>query len=410
MIPPAIERRQNSPTENFRLTHHPTRRNADEPQRIFIVEDEAFIAMELEDRLRQSGYLVCGTAAQGELVAERVDMLKPDLVLLDIKLAGNVSGIEVARNLARLGNVPVVFLTAYSDAEYIARAAEYGAYGYLVKPFSENELHATIQLALAKHLVHDDLQQTNAELEERVRTKTQEREQALQRAKEADQAKTKILHNVHHELRTPLQQITGLTTLLRDMPVLKHDPEAAKWLEHLWHSSDALCQLVERVLDLKELDSTAFPLEMTSLSVWDVLDEAIHLVRPIATAAGITVNTKTPRDSKLRVTANRDRLRQALVNLLSNAVIYNRPLGSVHIDARATPDGVIISIADTGIGMTPEQVEKAFDTFARFVPKGRVIGGIGIGLTVAKQVVERMGGRIEVATEPRVGSTFSVIF
>ncbi|MEC4889044.1 MAG: response regulator [Nitrospira sp.] len=120
-------------------------------RRVLIVEDETLIAMELADRLERQYYTVCGLVARGEEVISRIEEFRPDLILMDINLAGALSGIETAAALRDLVDVPVVFLTAYSDAEAIERAAKTSPYGYLLKPFNESEVRATIEMALHRH-------------------------------------------------------------------------------------------------------------------------------------------------------------------------------------------------------------------------------------------------------------------
>jgi len=118
--------------------------------RVFVVEDEALIAMDLFERLTALGYEVCGTAAGGETAVQRIAELQPDIVLMDVGLAGSMDGVEAAQKLGECYDVPIVFLTAYSHPELIARASRTNSYGYLVKPFEERELHATLQVALAR--------------------------------------------------------------------------------------------------------------------------------------------------------------------------------------------------------------------------------------------------------------------
>lgn len=134
--------------------------------RIFIVEDEALIAMELKDRLERGGYAVVGTAAHGEDAVARIPAASPDLVLMDVRLAGAMSGIEAVELLRPLIDVPVVFLTAYTDSDTMAQAKKAEPFGFLVKPFDIRELTATIDLALYKHNVEKRLRAS----EERYRT------------------------------------------------------------------------------------------------------------------------------------------------------------------------------------------------------------------------------------------------
>ena len=118
--------------------------------RVFVVDDEALIALDLRERLIALGYEVCGTAVSGEAAVQRIAELQPDIVLMDIKLAGSTDGIEAAQQLREYCDVPVVFLTAYSDSQLIDRATKANCYGYLLKPLKEGQLHATLKLALAR--------------------------------------------------------------------------------------------------------------------------------------------------------------------------------------------------------------------------------------------------------------------
>lgn len=137
-----------------------------DPTTILIVEDEALIAMELHDRLTRLGYKVTGTAARGERALEQLAGNVPDVVLMDINLAGQLNGIETAARLRETHDLPVVFLTAYSDDELLQKAGETQPSGFLVKPFEERELHATIQVALYKHAAEKRLRETNRQLQE----------------------------------------------------------------------------------------------------------------------------------------------------------------------------------------------------------------------------------------------------
>ena len=113
--------------------------------------------MDLRERLTALGYEVCGIIAKGEVAAQKVIELRPDLVLMDVNLAGAIDGVKAAQLVGEAYNVPIVYLTAYSDSELIERASRTNAYGFLVKPFDERELHATIQVALARHAAERDL-------------------------------------------------------------------------------------------------------------------------------------------------------------------------------------------------------------------------------------------------------------
>jgi len=132
--------------------------------RILIVEDEALIAMELEDRLTQLGHTVCGRTISGEEAVSTIEELQPELVLMDVNLAGKMNGVEAASEIRKNHDIPIVFLSAFSDEELLQKAAHTEPYGYLVKPFEERELHSTITMALYKN----QLDRERAELTQRL--------------------------------------------------------------------------------------------------------------------------------------------------------------------------------------------------------------------------------------------------
>ncbi len=156
-------------------------------RRIFMVEDEALIAMELRDHLQELGYEVCGHAARGEAALRLIPEANPDLVLLDINLGHGISGLEVAEQLHRDSDVPIVFLTAYSDAALTQRAAVTGSFGYLVKPYQPAALQANIEMALYKHDADRKLRTASRQLDAavtalRVQNSELRRSHALRRA------------------------------------------------------------------------------------------------------------------------------------------------------------------------------------------------------------------------------------
>lgn len=132
--------------------------------KIFLVEDEALIALELRDRLEGLGHEVCGHAARGDEALARIPWAAPDLVLMDVGLGEGMDGIETASRLRERSPAPVVFLTAYADPATLERAKAVEPFGYLVKPFDERELHATIEMALYKHRMERERERLRQEL------------------------------------------------------------------------------------------------------------------------------------------------------------------------------------------------------------------------------------------------------
>jgi PAS domain S-box-containing protein len=134
---------------------------------ILIVEDESVVALDIQNRLRALGYSTAGTTSCGEVAIQKAKQLHPDLVLMDIRLKGEMDGIEAARQIRAVCNIPVVYLTAFADEETLQRAKITGPYGYLIKPFEERELHATIEMALYQHQAEQSLKMQAQALEQK---------------------------------------------------------------------------------------------------------------------------------------------------------------------------------------------------------------------------------------------------
>lgn len=132
--------------------------------RVFVVEDEALIAMELLERLEELGYQACGHAASGEHAMHAIAQVNPDAVLMDIHLGAGIDGIETTRRLQATHDVPVVFLTAYGDRALIGRATAANAFGYVLKPFNDRTIHAALSIAIARHQADRSLRRSNAAL------------------------------------------------------------------------------------------------------------------------------------------------------------------------------------------------------------------------------------------------------
>ena len=154
--------------------------------RILIVEDEAIVADDLSQTLQSLGFTVAGTAKSGEIAVRSVSETRPDLILMDIHLAGTLDGVQTASEIHQTGDVPVIYLTAYADKELLDRAKLTGPYGYIVKPYNERELHSVIEMALYKYALdkklkesEERLQKLNEELEARVAARTESLRQQL---------------------------------------------------------------------------------------------------------------------------------------------------------------------------------------------------------------------------------------
>ena len=219
-------------------------------------------------------------------------------------------------------------------------------------------------------------------------------------------AKSQAMSRISHELRTPLNAILGFTQLLRLAEGDPDDPvRRDQWLALVEDAARHLLVLIDDVLDLTRAELNGLKLEATAVRCDDILDAALALVLDGAERQGLKLRRETVEGT---VKADPVRLRQVLLNLLSNAIKYNRSGGEVRIGAQVLGDEVEIYVADTGHGIAPERLQQAFQPFNRLGAEATGIEGSGIGLAVAKALVEAMGGRIEARSEPGIGSRFSL--
>ena len=222
---------------------------------------------------------------------------------------------------------------------------------------------------------------------------------------QVESMRRQLIGDVTHELRTPLTSIKGYMEGLID-GVLPSTPET---FDQIHHEADRLSRLVDDLQELSRVEAKAYPLDFRSLTVPNLVQTTLKRLSPQATAKRISLRSSLPADLP-HILADEDRITQVLVNLVANAIQYTPEDGEVTISAARHENEIYISVKDTGIGIPPEYLANLFTRFYR-VDKSRsrnAGGGSGIGLTIAKHLVEAHGGRIWVeSTGEGQGSTFS---
>jgi PAS domain S-box-containing protein len=254
--------------------------------------------------------------------------------------------------------------------------------------------------------LHEDLQRHAQDLEERVRQRTAELVVAKERAESADRLKSAFLATMSHELRTPLNSIIGFTGILLQGLVGGLNPEQKKQLAMVRDSARHLLDLINDVLDISKIEAGQLQLCPEGFDLGASAEKVVHAIQPLAQRKGIALTLTAP---AVAVVIHNDRRRaeQVLFNLLSNAIKFTEH-GSVDVSYGRRESEVLIEVRDTGIGIKPEELPVLFKPFSQ-IDTGltRKYEGTGLGLSICKRLVELMGGRIWVDSQPSVGSTFA---
>ena len=215
-------------------------------------------------------------------------------------------------------------------------------------------------------------------------------------------AHSQALSRASHELRTPLNAILGFGQLLA-LDELNESQRHS--VDQIMAGGRHLLALIEDLLDVSRLESQG--LELRPVELTAEIEDAVSLCGPLAAEGSLTV-TVDAGDDPLWALADARRLKQVLLNLISNAIKYNRPGGWITIRARPDREGIRLDVVDSGVGMTYQQLTRLFAPFERLDAPIRGIEGNGLGLAVSKTLVEAMDGWIDVASTPGTGSVFSV--
>jgi signal transduction histidine kinase len=366
------------------------------PIQILIVEDEKLVANDLRETLEFLGYKVPWTTTTAEDAIARLETMLVDVVLMDIRLAGAMDGIEASRIIQSEYKIPVVYLTANTDLSTLERVKSSQPFGYILKPFREKTLATTIEIAVARHQA------------EMTVYRALEAAQARQHTAETQlQQKSDYLHLVAHELRNPLTAIKFAAEVLNQENIVMPDERRQSYIQRIHAATKSLNELLEDVLLLER--SAAIALECCAASIR--LEDFCHqLVEALQLSADDyhQIVFRTVGESRL-LCLDEKLMWHLLSNLLSNAVKYSPAGGVVSLVLTWHADQVELRVIDQGIGIPAETQAKLFQPFQRGSNVG-AIPGTGLGLAIAKRCTELQGGTISLESEVGQGSSFIVVF
>jgi signal transduction histidine kinase len=393
--------------------------------RVLIVEDERIVALHLKQQLVQLGYDVPIMVASGEKALKHIIESPPDVVLMDIHIEGQMDGIETAAQIPEELHVPIIYLTAYSEEATLNRARSTRAYGYLLKPFSARELHATIQMVLERCRADMALRENERRLERMVEARNAELIAAMQELKEQTAERLKVQEALRHAQKMEaIGRLTGgvahdfnnlLTVVGGGLDLIRGDPGNVARVERLAESAMTAVERCERLIKQLLMFGRRQLMHPKVADPNGLIADFEMLIRQVV---GINIHlaiklSPTVHLSKL----DRSQFEAALLNIVMNAHDAISGSGRIIIETRNVDLGpdyvfdnrevvpgsyVMVAVSDNGQGIPPDALEHVFDPFFTTKEIGR---GSGLGLSQVYGFAKESGGHVKIYSEPGVGTT-----
>ena len=300
-----------------------------------------------------------------------------DLVTLDLKMPG-FTGINVLEKIKQYDpDIEAIIITGYGSLDTAIEGLRLGAFDYISKPFDVNHILALVRRGL-------------------------ERRSAKARLR---QVKSDFLSNVSHELRTPLSVVVGFVYLLLNQVVGKLTEEQQKVLETVYRNSEELLELIDNVLWLTSLNSGDSGAVIEKFDAREVVNETVKRYERTLREKGLHLKIEMAETGILLV-SDRSKIERVFHNIFNNAVKFtSQGEISVKLYPLVDPSGVQCEVVDTGVGIEKNKIDSIFEPFHQIDNSSqRSFSGLGLGLTVARRMAEIIGGKIEIASEPNVGT------
>ncbi|MBM3293288.1 MAG: response regulator [Candidatus Aminicenantes bacterium] len=354
---------------------------------VLVVDDEESMRDSCAQILAKMGCRV-EAAADGESGLRLVRESRPDAVIVDLKMPG-IGGLEVLDEVRLLDpRIVTVVITGYATVDAAVEAMKRGAYDFLPKPFTPDELRLIIARALERrHLALEA--------------------EALRREKKL--LEDNVITLVSHQLRSPLVAVQQYFEVLLAGMAGPLEEKPREMIQRAGERLAGLMGLINDWLDLARIDQGGLVRKLKLVDVRAVIDKLLEFLSPLSAEHGAVLAWVDRPEQPVTVLGDEASLEQVLANILHNAVVYNKPGGRVEARVGEEEGYVKVEVSDTGIGIAAEHMPFIFDQFYRVSRgEGTKTKGSGLGLAIAKKIVEAHGGRIDVSSVPGEGTVFTV--
>lgn len=353
---------------------------------ILVIDDEESMRDSCVQILSKGGYRA-ETAKDGSEGLEKIKKLKPDLNLIDLKMPG-ISGMEVLEKAQEIDpNIINVVITGYATVESAVQAMKKGAYDFLPKPFTPEQLRIIIRRGLEK------------------RKLTQETETLRQEKKKMEE---NFVTMVSHQLRSPLVAIVQYFEVILGGMVGDLQEEQKKMIQKAKQRAESLLKLINDWLSIARMEKQDIVQKRKPLSLQKLISNLTDFYQPVAQEKNVSLEVSSPSGSD-QVLGDKETLEQVFSNLINNAIKYNKNNGQVQVSFEETDGSVATHVKDTGEGISQENIPLLFEQFYRVNrSEDKKSKGSGLGLAIAKKIVDLHEGSIDVQSEVGKGSDFIV--
>jgi two-component system sensor histidine kinase/response regulator len=356
------------------------------PYTVLVIDDEESMRDSCSLILAKEGF-EADTAENGELGLEKVREKLPDFVLIDLKMPG-IGGLEVLDKVKKINpdSIPIV-ITGYATVESAVEAMKRGAYDFLPKPFTPEELRLIIRRGVE-------------------RKKLQEEADSLRREKKL--IEENFITMVSHQLRSPLVAVAQYFEVVLGGHLGGIGPQLKEMIEKARARLEGLLNLINDWLSIARMNGGQLVDRLKPTHLEPMLAKLVDFLQALTEENNITLRLAPPSGSDLAL-ADPETLEEVFSNLITNAIKYNTIDGSVTLSIREESKTIVVDVADTGVGISQEHLPFIFDQFYQIDRSKRGADkGSGLGLAIAKRIVEAHGGSLHVTSRAGEGSTFSV--